>query len=321
MKLSFAPMEGVTSYIYRRTHARFFDGADAYYSPFIAPDSTGRFKAGNLRDVLPENNPGLELIPQILCNHAEPFISVARELHAMGYEELNLNVGCPSGTVFAKYKGSGMLRDPESLDRCLADIFDRSPCRVSVKTRLGVESGEEFEGIMELYRRYPLSRLIIHARPRAGMYSSPVDIVSFRKAAESCSFPLWYNGDVFLPGDCDRLGLPTEGLEGIMLGRGAVANPALFRQIKGGSPLAREELRDFHNELMEAFLTAGLDERCTMARLKELWFYMENMFPDSRREMKAVYKSQNIAAYNSAAEAVFSICQFSPEAGFQGKSK
>ena len=144
MIYSFAPMEGVTSYIYRRIHARMFPGADVYYAPFIAPDGNGNYKISSFRDTLPENNPGLTLVPQLLCSSAAPFISVAKEFQALGYEEINLNVGCPSGTVVSKHKGSGMLRDLAALDSVLADIFASCPIRVSVKTRMGFADTAEF---------------------------------------------------------------------------------------------------------------------------------------------------------------------------------
>ena len=115
MELSFAPMEGVTGCIYRRIHAECFPGADVYYAPFIAPDSSGRFKGSALRELLPENNPGITLVPQLLCNAPEPFLAAARELADLGYGEVNLNVGCPSGTVVKKHKGAGMLADPAFL--------------------------------------------------------------------------------------------------------------------------------------------------------------------------------------------------------------
>ena len=137
MQLSFAPMEGISSRLYRQTHARFFGGVEEYFAPFIAPDGNGKFKASALRDILPENNEGLRLIPQLLVNRAEPFLRVAEQLAGLGYEEVNLNIGCPSGTVVAKHKGAGMLLDLRSLDDCLAEIFSRCPMAVSVKTRMG----------------------------------------------------------------------------------------------------------------------------------------------------------------------------------------
>ena len=305
MELSFAPMEGITSCIFRETHAALFGGADRYYTPFIAPDGAGRFKTGCLRDALPENNPGIPLIPQILCNRAEPFLLAARQLGELGYEELNLNAGCPSGTVTAKHKGAGMLADPESLDNCLADIFSRCEQKISVKTRLGVKTPEEFAAIAEIYRKYPLSRLIIHARTAAGKYESIPDTSIFAGYAGSFPFPVSYNGNIFSSADAEALHKAAPGDWGLMLGRGAVADPALFRKLRGGAALKKEELQDFHNTLLRKFIQWGLDERSTMARLKELWFYWKSHFPHSEKELKALFKSRSLSDYSAAAEAVF----------------
>lgn len=311
MQLSFAPMEGISSYIYRQIHARNFGGVEEYFAPFIAPDGSGKFKAGNLRDVLPENNQGMRLVPQLLVNRAEPFLHVARELSDLGYDEVNLNIGCPSGTVVAKHKGAGMLLDLESLDNCLADIYSHSPVKVSIKTRMGMESTEEFERILEIYNKYPIHRLIIHARARAAMYKGPVDTMAFANALRASRCPVWYNGDIFSPNAVDTLPVCQDELAGIMLGRGAVADPALPRMIKGGKALEKRELESFHNELLDAFLSAGLSPHAAMARLKELWFYMLYKFPDSRREAKQLMKSQKLPDYIAAAEALFNNCPFS----------
>ena len=127
MKLSFAPMEGVTGVSYRRIHSQMFPGADRYYAPFIAPDSQGNFRLKHLRDVLPDNNRGIALVPQILANSPEAFLSVAAQLKELGYDEVNLNAGCPSGTVVAKHKGAGMLSDLSSLDAFLSRVFEAAP--------------------------------------------------------------------------------------------------------------------------------------------------------------------------------------------------
>ncbi len=315
MELSFAPMEGVTYSIYRRLHAQVFGGADRYYAPFIAPDSTGRFKAGNLRDVLPENNEGIALIPQLLCNAAAPFLAVSEELKDLGYEEVNLNVGCPSGTVVAKHKGAGMLGDLRQLDDCLADIFSRCPLKVSVKTRLGLHSAEEFPAIVELYRKYPLSRLIVHVRDRDGMYKSKPDREAFA-AALDCPFPVEYNGNVFTPADLASLRDRYPSLNAVMLGRGAATNPALFRQLQGGGALNASELQDFHDLLVDAYLADGLSPHYTVSRMKELWFYQLCMFPDSDRAGKAILKSRTIPDYRAAVSALFRNVELDPNAGF-----
>ena len=309
MQLSFAPMEGISSRIYRQTHARLFGGVEEYFAPFIAPDGSGKFKASALRDVLPENSQGIRLIPQLLVNRAEPFLQVAEQLHSLGYAEVNLNIGCPSGTVVAKHKGAGMLLDLRSLDDCLADIFSRCPIAVSIKTRMGVERTEEFEEILEIYSKYPIKRLIIHARARAGMYKSRVDLPAFLAALPKCRCPVWYNGDVFSPEDMDKL-QAADGLAGVMLGRGAVADPALPRLLRGGNGLSAGELKAFHDALLERFLAEGLGEQAAMARLKELWFYMLYKFPDSRKEAKALLKAQRLSDYTAAVEALFASGKF-----------
>lgn len=315
MELSFAPMEGVTYSAYRRVHAELFPGADRYYAPFIAPDSTGRFKAGNLRDVLPENNEGITLVPQLLCNAPAPFLAVARELEAFGYREVNFNIGCPSGTVVAKHKGAGMLGDLRQLDDCLADIFSRCPLKVSVKTRLGLHSAAEFPAIVEIYRKYPLSRLIVHVRDRDGMYKSIPDREAFA-AVLDCPFPVEYNGNVFTPADLDSLRQRYPDLNAAMLGRGAVTNPALFRQLRGGAALTAGELQAFHDRLAETYLAEGLAPNFTVSRMKELWFYQLCMFPGSERAGKAILKSRTLPDYCAAVSALFGNAALDPGAGF-----
>jgi tRNA-dihydrouridine synthase len=319
MELSFAPMEGITYSAYRLLHRELFGAADRYYAPFIAPDSTGRFKAGNLRDILPGNNPGLPLVPQLLCNASAPFLAEAAELEAMGYREVTLNLGCPSGTVVAKHKGAGMLGDPERLNRVLGEIFERCPLRVSVKTRLGLHSAAEFHGILEIYKQYPLSRLIVHARDREGMYRSEPDWEAFAQALD-CPFPVEYNGNLFTPEDMKRLLERFPDVTAVMLGRGAVANPALFRRLRGGKPLQIQEFRDFHERLVEAYLAGGLAPAYTVSRMKELWFYQLCLFPGSERAGKAIYKARGLSDYRSAVAALFEKAPLDPERGFQEKN-
>ncbi len=318
MRLSFAPMEGVTTYSFRQLHAALFPGAEKYYAPFIAPDGSGKFKGGRLRDILPENNRDIRLVPQILCNRPEPFLAVARELAAMGYREVNLNAGCPSGTVVPKRKGAGMLADLRALDEFLAEVFSRCELAVSVKTRMGLESTEEFPAILEIYNKYPLQELIIHARDRRAMYSGRPDLAGFATAFRASRPPVCYNGNVFSPADLTGPVSAAPGLERVMLGRGAAANPALFRQLQGGPALEAAELKDFLRRLRDAYQAQGLSERYTLARLKELWYYTVQMFPGASAGAKRINKAQTAAEYQSAVDALFASGRFSPEAAFRG---
>ena len=318
MDLSFAPMEGVTSHSYRRVHAEMFPGVSRYYSPFIAPDGSGKYKASHLRDILPENNASLCLIPQILCNRPEAFLAVARELAAMGYREVNLNAGCPSGTVVPKHKGAGMLADLRSLDDFLAEIFSHSDIQISVKTRMGLSSTEEFPAILEIYNKYPLSELIIHARDREGMYKSTPDLKGFAAAFRQSRATVCYNGNVFSPAALSSTVRAAPGLERVMIGRGAAANPALFRQLQGGAPLEKEELKAFYDRLLAVFEAEGYSEHHALARLKELWYYGVHLFPGSERLAKQILKARTTEDYRTAVEALFHSGTFSSEAFFNG---
>ena len=319
MLLYFAPMEGVTSCVYRRVHARCFPGADAYYAPFLAPDGQGKCKASALQELLPENNRDLRVIPQILTNSPEAFLALSRELAAMGYRELDLNAGCPSGTVVPKHKGAGLLADPRELDAFLDRIFSDCPLRVSVKTRLGLHSTAEFDRLLEVYERYPLELLIVHARDREGMYRSRPDLDAFVRAAGKTRLPLCYNGDLV---DAASLALVRErvpGLDRFLLGRGAAADPSLFRQLRGGERLEARELEDFLEQLQAGFLAWGLSERFALARLKELWFYLGFLFPGGEKGRKRILKSQNLGDYRAAVQGLLAQGLFDPSAHFPGQ--
>lgn len=298
MDFAFAPMEGLTSCVFRRVHAGCFPGVGRYFAPFLAPDGAGRCKSGAWRDLLPEQNPQGLPVPQVLCNTPEAFLKVARELQLLGYEELNLNAGCPSGTVVPKHKGAGMLLDLRALDDFLSEVFSRCPLRVSVKTRLGLESSAEFPAILEVYRRYPLSELIVHARDRRGLYKSRPDLTAF-SAALDCPFPVCYNGSVNDPESYRAVLAAAPTLGRVMLGRGAIADPALFRELRGGGQLEKAELREFVERYEAALCESGLPPHYTLGRLKELWFYTGALFDDARG-LKRLNKAQSLPDYHAA---------------------
>ena len=319
MFYTFAPMEGITNSIFRRTHARYFPGTDRYAAPFLAPDGQGRIKSAALLDLDPERNSGIPLLPQILCNSAGAFLALSRELEAMGFTEVNLNAGCPSGTVVPKHKGAGMLLDLRSLDAFLNEVFAHSRLRVSVKSRLGLESTAEFPAILEIYNRYPLSELILHARDRKGLYQSRPDLKAFAAAFSSSRAPLCYNGNILSPAHRDRVLAAVPDLERLMPGRGAVADPALIRQLRGGAPLEAQELSAFLEELFAANLAAGIGEYHSLGRMKEIWYYCGHLFPGAQRELKRLNKARSAGDYRAAAAALFASGRFDPRARFPGE--
>ncbi|MGN1364878.1 MAG: tRNA-dihydrouridine synthase, partial [Victivallis vadensis] len=170
MRMDMAPMEGVTNYVYRWAFAQVYTGIDRYFTPFISPNQNYSFTGKEWNEVNPANNEGMTVVPQLLTNKADHFLWACGELKKLGYQEVNLNLGCPSGTVVAKKKGSGFLTMPRELDQFLEEVFARTEVKVSVKTRLGKVNPEEFEEILAIYNKYPISELIIHPRVQKEFY-------------------------------------------------------------------------------------------------------------------------------------------------------
>ena len=319
MEYLFAPMEGITYALYRKLHHAFFPGVDVYYTPFIAPDSNGSFKTKYLSELTKDGSAGIPVIPQLLVNRASSFNATADALCDLGFREINLNTGCPSGTVFAKKKGAGMLTDLQMLNECLEKICEHAEqksMRISVKTRMGVHSTEEFPRILEIYNRYPLSRLIVHVRARDGMYKSEPDIAGFAALSRQSRAPLTYNGNLFSLQDYDRIRNMVPEITSFMSGRGIVANPALFRELSGGQKLKCTELQLFHDALLEAYLSDRLSSGFAVERMKQLWYYMIWMFRDCKKEQKALLKSRTLQEYRSAASALFQSGKFNSEGKF-----
>jgi tRNA-dihydrouridine synthase len=217
----------------------------------VSPTSHHCFAPRERRDIAPENNAGLPTVPQIMTRYPEHFLWAAQEMQDRGYDEVNLNIGCPSGTVTAKGKGSGMLREPEALRAFLDEIFAHCCLPISVKTRIGFHDPEEWESLLEILRQYPMKELIVHPRIRTQFYKGDVYPEAFQRAAET-GLPLVYNGDLFDLPACERLQQQYPGMP-MMLGRGLLANPALPRQLKGGAPLRVEEIAAFHDALEQEY--------------------------------------------------------------------
>ena len=314
MRYDFAPMEGITGALFRRLHHQFFPGVDRYYMPFLSPTRDHVFTPRELREILPENNPDAEVIPQLLTKVPEDFLWAAGELAAMGYQTVNLNLGCPSGTVVAKGKGSGMLADPSALDAFLDAVFSRAPCAVSVKTRLGLSDPEEFGPLLEIYNHYPLAELIVHPRVQKDGYRHPVRLEAFAPILAASRHPVCFNGGLVTTQDCRDLVGRFSGICGVMIGQGLVANPALVRQIRGGPGVDRESLRAFHEALFGGYSQLFGSAHNAMMRMKELWAYLIRLFRDSGPYAKRLRKARDPQTFSQAVDAVFQELELLPEA-------
>ncbi len=292
-----APLEGLTSFVFRRAHARLYPGVTKYFSPFLSPAGKAVFSKREKREAAPENNAGLTLVPQLLARDPEAFICGARELMSLGYDEVNLNLGCPSGTVVSKGKGSGFLQYPDELDAFLERVYSAVDCRVSIKTRLGLTDPEEFFRLLEIYNRYPVHELIIHPRVRTDYYREPVREEFYVWAFEHSRAPVCLNGDMWNVSGIERRKSAFPEAKAIMLGRGLCADPALVQKELGTYSPDRERLLEFHDEIFRGYTEAFGSPRSAMARMKELWSYLIHLFEDGEKYAKQIKKSTEPAEY------------------------
>lgn len=306
MKLYFAPLEGLGGYRYRQLHHEFFPGMDKYFAPFVAPKEDGILRKRELQDILPEHNEGLNLVPQVLTSHAEGFLKTAELLSGLGYKEINLNLGCPSGTVTKKGRGAGFLQKEYrgELECFLDEIFDKTPVPVSVKTRIGWENPDEFEALLELLNRYPIAELVIHPRTRQEFYGGSVHKDVFAYAYEHSGPPLCYNGDIRTVEDYGSVVKDFPQVSAVMTGRGLIANPGLVSLIKG-QPLSKERMRSFHDALFTVYAQWLQGDVQTLHRLKEIWTHMAASFTDNEKYLKSIMKARKLEEYQIAVDRLF----------------
>lgn len=306
MNLYFAPLEGITTYIFRNTHRELFGGCDEYYAPFIVPTDNEKISLKTLRDISPERNDEPPKV-QVMCTTPTAFCEFAKKIKTIGYNEVNLNLGCPSGTVVKKSRGSGALKDTDALDRFFDGIFSGMDIKITVKTRTGFYSHDEFKNLLDVYNKYPITELTVHPRVREEYYKGEPNMDSFDLAYNKCKAKLCYNGNIYSVSDYVKLTDKYDKLNSVMIGRGAVRNPAIFREIKGGKRLETEELIKFSKLLEERYYELLDSDRYTLHRLKEIWIYAMDNYKDEKKILKAVKKSARLSELNSAIEALPSL--------------
>jgi tRNA-dihydrouridine synthase len=302
-----APLEGITGHIFRANQLKYFGGVDKYFTPFITPSEKAVLGTKILRDILPENNKGQNLVPQILTNSAEGFVTMCKRLAEYGYNEFNLNLGCPSGTVVSKGRGSGFLAYPDKLDAFLNDIF-KSDFKISIKTRIGIESSDEFFRLLEIYNKYPLMELIIHPRTRKDMYKNQPDWDMYDYATQNTSHKLCYNGNIFDVEDYKRFTEHFPDTDSIMIGRGMVANPALPAIIKNGAvTVTKADIKGFYYDVYDGYKEILSGSTPLMYKMKEIMSYMSASFEGSEKISKKIMKSKNIKEFDERVRELFEL--------------
>lgn len=293
MRYYFAPMEGITDSIYRNLHHKYYPGLDRYYTPFFSPTIHRSLTKKEQRELPPATDSGCCVVPQILTKVPDDFLWMASMCADAGYREVNLNLGCPSGTVTAKGKGAGMLKDVDELDRFLDSIYASSPLPISIKTRLGFQDAAEFPRLLNIFNQYPICELIIHPRVRAQFYNGTVDIGSFSFAAENAKAPLCFNGNLVSTEDINRTAVQYPTVSSLMLGRGLIGDPGMLSP--GGT--TRSTLEAFTGELLEEYTRVFGSERNAMFRMKENWRYLLCKFEGSEKLGKQLRKATDISQF------------------------
>ena len=321
MKIYLAPLEGITTYTYRKAYEQHFGGVDRYFTPFIVNKKLGNRE---IQGLLSENNPNMNVIPQIMTNRAEDFLQVTKEIASYGYDTVNLNLGCPSGTVVSKKRGAGFLAYPKELDAFLSEIYEKSEVKISIKTRIGLEDEEEWENLLFIYEKYPMEELIIHPRLRTDYYKAPIRMEAFAKAVEQIKVPICYNGEINSIEDVQRIVEQFPHISRIMIGRGILRYPYLIGQIRGAlqedieqenstgqnstvlsETEEKQRIRAFHDRLLEDYSKIMSGDRNTLFKMKEIWTYLGESFEGAEKCLKKIKKANNLTDYQIAVNELF----------------
>lgn len=302
MKYYLAPLEGITQDIFRSTYHKYFSPMDKYFTPFLVSPN---FSTKEKNDLDPAHNEGMITVPQVLTNQASEFLAVADSVSRYGYDVLNLNLGCPSGTVVSKRRGAGFLWDPEQLDKMLYEIFDKSKLKISIKTRIGVADSSEWEDILEVYAKYDMEELIIHPRLQKQFYKETPDISAFKRAMDDTNLKLCYNGDICSKADLDKVLNICPDTDTIMIGRGILKNPGLMASLRGEVPPTKETIIEFHNELLDRYTNRMSGDVPVIYKMIELWTYLGASFTNSDKYFKKIKKARKLSDYKIAATALF----------------
>ena len=301
MQFYFAPMEGITDSIYRAVHHRHFSGVTQYYMPFISPTVHRTLTPREARELPKADSVPFSAVPQLLTKVSEDFLWAAGVCRDLGYTEVNLNLGCPSGTVTAKGKGSGMLRDTGHLRQFLDDIYAAAPLPISVKTRLGYESPEEFPQLLDIFNDYPIKELTVHPRVRMDFYNGNVHMDAFRHCVAHSKAPVCYNGDLRSLTQIEAIQKEFPQVDSVMIGRGLIGDPGMLTP--GGT--TAEALEAFMEELLERYQVAFGSARNAMFRLKENWHLLAGRFEGSEKLMKRLRKTTDLEEYRSITREIF----------------
>lgn len=301
MEIHFAPLQGYTDFEYRRIHARHCGGVQTYYSPFIRWEKGG-IRDKDIKDILPENNEGLHLIPQIICADTDEFNRLADAIQELGYGEMDLNMGCPAPMQTKLMRGSGILPHPTRVSALLREMERRPEVRFSAKMRLGLEEKEEWRELSGMLDSSCMKHLTIHPRIGKQMYKGEVDMDAFSEVYSSIHIPIIYNGDVTSMEQVSSLSERYPGLHGIMMGRGLLARPTIAKECLMGEEMPHEErmsiLMQMHEDMLGYCTRKYKVDSQILLHIHAFWEYQESQL--ERKTWKKIMKAGNMKNYLEA---------------------
>ena len=307
-KLYMAPMRGYTDVVFRNTFLKYFNGLDGAMAPFVPTLKGNRIKSSQIRDLVPENNTGMPLVPQILSKSPGDFAFLARYLFDLGYTTVNWNLGCPFPMVAKKGRGSGMLPYPDKIEEFLAATVPAIPNALSIKLRLGRKDAGEIFRLLPVLNRYPLQELVIHPRTGIQMYTGDIDLDSFEKCLALSEHPVTYNGDITTMDDFMYLSERFAGVKSWMIGRGVIADPFLPAVIKTGKDEFKnriETMHRFHDDLYGGYREIFHGPSHLVERMKGFWKYFALCFVNSRKIQKKIFRVKTARRYKSVVRHFF----------------
>ncbi len=309
IKIYQAPLQGATDFDFRKALAESFGGIDKYFIPYLSYGKGREIKKSQLREVFPENNGVLPVVPQVLFSDQAELFDLVSILIDYGYAEINLNLGCPYPMATNKGRGAAWLEKPEALSEILQQLYAKGfPVKFSVKMRAGMKNDQDAKAIFSLLNQFSLEEIIFHPRTASQMYDGKANPQLFAEAISEVKHPMIYNGDIFSVADFQELQALLPEQNSWMIGRGLLTNPALAAQLKGEvfEPKAlRIKMREFHDQLLEGYSARLQGDGHIVMKMSQFWAYFNQSFENPHKAMKLVKKSSSLLKYNAAVTEIF----------------
>lgn len=306
-----SPLQGFTDFRFRNAQQKYFGGIDTYYAPYIKMGKKQLIKGSYQRDLNPDVNTTLEVIPQVMTADADDFIFVIKYIQSLGYKELNWNLGCPYPMVTNSGMGSGLICNTEKIDHILDRAHSETDVTISMKMRLGYESPQEILDSFPILEKYPLKNVAIHARLGKQLYKGGVDLDAFAKCVSSAKHTLYYNGDITSVEDFRKMQERFPTIQHFMIGRGLIADPFLPSMIKADTEEYPENRWDIFKEFHDT-IYAQYDEALsgpTPIKMKMLgfWEFFSQSTHNPQKVYKTIKKAGNPFKYRKAVDEIIAL--------------